>query len=273
MPTETRVFQPTLRDAKKLFHYCEERSEDVGGVDFAPLALFWQMIQMRQGITSLSKGTGVRPILPLLRTMLDCLFSLEYVVCADIKERKSLEEHRKRSLSWLVFCINQEIALKEMIDPTTSRGQTFAKELTATCGSIGKDLHSHIIKKSQVDNHSQPLRDRLAATDLVNLQEQYQASKPRYFFQLVDPSIPSIEGLARKIGRWPLYKIFYRPLSAAVHGTDPLRELQTDPAGKARFVALTNTDRRGLYVGLSETTLNLAGAALASHYLRYYGVS
>ncbi len=273
LPSDTKIIRPTLREAKKLFRYCEERAEDLGGVDFAPLALFRQMIQMREGVASLSKMIGVRPILPLLRTMLDCLFSFEYIVCADLKEKRNFGEYRKRSLSWLVFCINQEIALKEMIDISTSRGQAFERELMANCGSIGKDLCSHLKKNSQKDNNSQPLRDRLAKSDLIDLHKEYQTIKPRYFFQLVDPQIRTIEGLAKKVGRWPLYKIFYRPLSAVVHGTDPLRLIQINAAGKTRFVERRTVDREKLYVGLSETTLNLAGAALAAHYLRYYDAS
>ena len=72
--------------------------------------------------------------------------------------------------------------------------------------------------------------------------------------------------MAREIGQWPEYKIFYRPFSHTVHGTDPLRLLEVKGEGDVRFGALRTTDEQEFLVGLAEAVLHMAGSTLAKHY-------
>ena len=264
----TGLLRKRLDLAEGLFRQCEHLAKDLGGVDFAPLALFRHIMQMGDGIFILAKAMSSHPMVPLLRSMLECFFSLEYILCKGKGESKDLEEHSKRSLSWLVFCINQEIALKEMIDLTTSRGQAFKSELREHSGSVATELCSHLERKSGTYYSAQPLRDRLAEPDLVNLQEEYQKlkSKPGYFFQLVDPKIRRIEDLAREIGRWERYKIFYKRFSHTVHGTAPLKLLEHKREGAVRFGELRTTAEQAFLVGLAEAVLHGAGDTLVKHY-------
>ena len=99
--------------AEGLFRQCEQRASDPGGVDFAPLALFLHIMQMGDGILILAEAMSSAPMFPLLRSMVESHFSLEYIIGKESNSR----DHEKRSLAWLVFCINQDIALQDMIDP------------------------------------------------------------------------------------------------------------------------------------------------------------
>ncbi len=248
--------------AEGLFRQCEQRASDPGGVDFAPLALFLHIMQMGDGILILAEAMSSAPMFPLLRSMVESHFSLEYIIGKESNSR----DHEKRSLAWLVFCINQDIALQDMIDPSTTRGDTFKAELKAGCGSIGQEICNHLDRRPYPQHGSRPLHERLGEPDLVILQEEYQKLKPGYFFQLIDRNIPGIEGLAREIGQWPEYKIFYRPFSHTVHGTDPLRLLEVKGEGDVRFGALRTTDEQEFLVGLAEAVLHMAGSTLAKHY-------
>jgi Family of unknown function (DUF5677) len=264
LKNSTDLLRKRADDAEELFRRCELLAKDPGGIDFAPLALFLHMMRMADGIFILAEAMSSAPMFPLLRSMVESHFSLQYIIGQQSKS----EDVEKRSLAWLVFCINQDIALDDMIDPSTTSGKTFKAELKAGCGAIGEEICNHLDRKVYPQHGSRPLQERLEEPDLVNLQQEFKKrkSKPRYFFELVDPNIPGIEGLARQIGQWPEYKVFYSPFSHTVHGTDPLRLLEVKGEGDVRFGVLRTTDEQEFLVDLAEAVLHMAGSALAKHY-------
>jgi len=260
----TTDLRKRLDMAEGLFGQCENHAKDLHGVDLAPLALFRHIMQMGDGILILAEAMSSGPMFPLLRSMVEDLFSLEYIIGKESKTK----DHEKRSLAWLAFCINQDIAIQDMVEPSTTRGETFKAELKARCGSIGQEICNHLDRRLYPRHGSRPLRERLGESDLVHLQEEYEERKPKppYFFNLVDPKIPGIEGLARKVGQWPEYKIFYKPFSHTAHGTDPLKLLEVKGSGAVEFGPLRTTDELEFLISLAECVLGMAGTTLVRHY-------
>ncbi len=260
----TDLLRKRLVLAEGLFRECEKLAKDIGSVDFAPLALFHHILRMGDGILILAEAMSSDPMFPLLRSMVEDIFSLEYIIGTESKTK----DNEKRSLAWLVFCFNQAIALYDMVDPSTTRCETFKSELKAGFGSIGKEICNHLDRRLYPPHGSRPLHERLGESDLVDLQEEYEKrkSKPPYFFNLVDPNIPGIEGLARQVRQWPQYKIFYKPFSHTTHGTDPLKLLEAKESGAVEFGPLRTADEQEFLVGLAETFVHGAGDTLLKHY-------
>jgi hypothetical protein len=127
LTSDTDLLRKRLDAAEELFCRSEQRAKDPRGVDLAPLALFRNIMQMGEAIFILAEAMSAGPMSLLMRSMLESHFSLEYIIGKESKPR----DHEKRSLAWLVFCINQEIALKDMVDPSTKRGQDFMSKLKA----------------------------------------------------------------------------------------------------------------------------------------------
>jgi len=266
MTDQTNDLGKRLELAKELVGHCEQHAKDPLGVDLAPLALFRGIIEMADAVILLAEaneGKSSFPMVPLLRSMLEYFFSLEYILA---KESKNPEDHRTRSRAWLVFCINQMIALKEVVTPSTNRGTDFKQQLVVHCGAVGQQLCRYV-ERLNANDTIQQLRNRLNEPDLIALQRKYQAMEktPSYFFTLVNDKLRSIENLALKVERWPLYKILYTWFSPTVHGTAPLEFLPKTTDDAVRFAPRRREN--GLdFIGLAENILHLAGVAVAEHY-------
>jgi hypothetical protein len=254
-----------LKEAETLFDRLRDAVHDPGGVDFAPLALFRQIMQMADGILILADAgsVGPGPMFPLLRAMLECYFSLEFIIGQGPGDP---DNWKKKSLAWLVFCLNQYVAQKEMSDTSTNRGKTFKSELKAHDRGTGRRGFTHLKPIVDPDYSALPLRERLAESDLAQIQAEYLSVKPHYFCQLMDLRLDGIEKLARESKQWDYYKIYYGPYSAAVHGTDPLRLLVEKADGTVAYGPLRTSEEHGGWVAKAETILHLASVALAKHY-------
>ncbi|MBI5571961.1 MAG: hypothetical protein HY914_18610 [Desulfomonile tiedjei] len=275
MTDQIAELQTLLTEAEDLFKRLQDRIKIIDALNLAPLALFRQIIDMGDAVRLLAEaneGHGSIQMVPLLRSMLENFFSLEYILARD---SKNSQDQSTRSLAWFWFCIHQEIKFRERLNPSTARGKDFRQQLKSA-GSLGEALLDHVRGRSKKAYDTKDLYERLEESDLVDLERTYQQKKkqkkkegknwePRYFFELVD-SIRGIEGLARKIGRWPVYEIYYRWFSAGVHGTDPVSLLRQEPAGTVRFRPLTANDEPGRCVEWASYLLYFSAFAVLGHY-------
>ncbi len=100
---------------------------------------------------------------------------------------------------------------------------------------------------------------------MTEMQRKYQKGEPAYFFQLIEPNL-NTEEITKKTKDWDYYKIFYRPFSAAVHGTDSLRLLEERADGTIGFGPVRVSEGGRHRVSLAASLLHSAGVALAEHY-------
>jgi hypothetical protein len=258
-----------LLNARKLFYACYEKSDDPGGVDFPPLALFGQMIQMAEGVFCLAEAMCLHPARPLLRTMLECYYGIQYIIGQDA----DCHDWRNRSHAWWVFCLNQEIELRERLDESTGRGRPFFGDLRAHGGNLGHRLCDYARSGPSQNDSIQALRDRLNQSDLFSLNQVYQKDKPKCFAGLVDKKVTSIMELARYSGQLPFHSSWYKQLSHTVHAAAPLLLLKDDGEGNAVFTLASTPQEQTECARLAEALLHFAGGALDNHYKSFGNAS
>jgi hypothetical protein len=204
-------------------HVSAGRDSSTGATSehFAPLMLYQHMIEMADGLESLISSSCSGPALLILRTMLEALLSLDYML---------QEDYRKRSLSWLCSCIHKRIEAYELLDPTTDRGRELKKTLE-------KEGNSSVTGFSLSEN-VQGLQ-RVLVGDLAVIEDEYQRQKksrrrtPHWYSLFDGPT--DLRGLAVAVSRASFYDLLYRSWSSVMHATDASRFLSQTSDGAAAF--------------------------------------
>jgi Family of unknown function (DUF5677) len=234
-PESSRDLQETVCLAEKTFRKCRNECACPGGVDFPSLALYLHIIRMADGVGILYLARTCSPMLPLLRSMLESLWALEYIHQA---------EYEKRSLAWYSAYIHQEIKTKEILDPATDKGKQFQIKAKEQLPSWSDSLMKP--RNKSTSNVVKSLR-RLLKSDLFRETEaEYKRLKqknnrhPKWYNLFGGPG--NIYDLADRVG-WPaFYWVFYQRWSATVHGTDAARLCVELPDGSGEFAALRSDE-------------------------------
>jgi hypothetical protein len=116
----TMAFQRCLVSAGR------DTSTGAPGEHLAALMLYEHVIEMADGLECLISNSCSGPALPVLRSMLEALLSLEYVLTQD---------YRRRSLSWLCCYLHRQIESYELLDQKTDRGKELKNRLYTEANS------------------------------------------------------------------------------------------------------------------------------------------
>jgi hypothetical protein len=117
MENESMItLEESVREAEKVFWSCRTAAQNPNDVDFPSLSLYRHVIHMADGVEVLCSASAVVAATPLLRSMLETLFSLTYI---------HQEDYEQRSLCWLCAYIHQEIQSKEKVTLGTEQGDRF----------------------------------------------------------------------------------------------------------------------------------------------------
>jgi hypothetical protein len=189
----------------------------------------------------LSAGTS-SPAIPLLRSMLESLFSLKYI---------HLKDYERRSLCWLCGFIHQEISAKEMVHTETEAG----KEFYSIIGREHTDFPARSSEKaSRLHNDVSQFKELLRRPSLSEIETEYQDIKrgsknsgpsqcrrtrsgpPKWHRLYGGPT--NIFELARAVKMLSEYRLFYQRWSTTVHGTDAARFVIEQKDGSAEFKQL-----------------------------------
>jgi len=210
-PTKIPTLKETITGADQLFSYCRRTCAHPNCQDFPSLALYRHMIHMADGVEILSTAKALLAILPLLRSMLECFLALEYI---------HQQDYEQRSLAWLCAYIHQEIDIRETIDPSTEKGKQFQKEAE----KAQRYWTDTLLKPgSSLCTQTANLRMALNTETFSKVEAEYQrlkqkSGKAKWFQMFEGPQ--NVFQMARVTGWLAFYSIFYKPWSAAVHGTD-----------------------------------------------------
>jgi hypothetical protein len=264
MLTETGETRLPLRIAVHwsdyVFRECRSVAPCPDRDDFPSLALFLHMIKMADGIQILLSAGTSDPTIPLLRSMLEALFSLRFI---------HLDDYRYRSLCWLWTYIHQEIALKEKVDMDSGSG----KELHAVLAERDIVLTNLTPNSSRNKNDIAKLRDDLKHPDFEEIEKEYRRlqQKDRYsrgpkWYRLAGVSKGNY-GLAEAVGMLPEYKVYYEWWSASVHGSDATRLLFQQEDGSAEFRSLRSLQHPERMEQGAEVFLQLACQLVARKFL------
>ncbi|MCQ6277583.1 hypothetical protein JMM81_22275 [Bacillus sp. V3B] len=169
---------------------------------------YTEYLSLLDGITVLiKKGTG-DPIKPLLRSMLEMKFNIEYLLD---------EEEKKGVLAYQVAHAQKKIANWKLVDPTTQQGKEFLKKTS----DLGMDP-----SKFKPKENIARLERGLSKGKYKEVNEEWKRTKkemgrrPSWYSLYNGPR--GIIDLAKHLGQENYYEIIYRNLSRFLHGGSAL---------------------------------------------------
>jgi hypothetical protein len=212
-----------------VFAECRRAAPYPNREDFPSLALFLHMIIMANGIRILLSAGTSDPIISLLRSMLEALFSLKYI---------HLNQYKLRSLCWLCAYIHGEIALHEKVDGDSDKGKELHSILSEEY-DVG--LTNGTLSSLQNKDEISKLRAHLKQADLIEIDKEYTRLQqedrfhrpPKWYRLFGGPN--SIFKLAKEVRMLSAYKMQYELWSATVHCSDANRFLFHQEDGTAEF--------------------------------------
>lgn len=187
----------------------ESEKPQIGDENIIPILFLRNIIETADAVSILIKNSSVDPAKNLIRTLLENVFSLEYLLEANSKER---------SLAYTVWLTHNDLKFCEKMDLETQRGKQFAKEIEKD--KIVNRVNSQSEQIALLKQNSEEL---LKLPDYVPIETEYQRTismkKNPNWFTLFDGPL-DIEQLAKYLNHHSLYEIVYRNLSNNVHGND-----------------------------------------------------
>ena len=183
-----------------------------GDQHLVPILFFRNILELADAISILIKNSSVDPAKPLLRTLLENSFGLEYLLEKDKKNR---------ALSYNVWIAHKDLKFYEKLNKSTQSGKQLSNE-------INKDKY---VKELSSNNSILELGKR-NSEELLKLplyeaiEQEYQRTnaikKNPMWYSLFDGP-RDIEQLAKRLNHHTSYEIVYRILSDSVHANDILK--------------------------------------------------
>jgi hypothetical protein len=215
-----------VNEATTVFQRCQvsigreggSKTEKDEGQHLAPFILYRQMVEIADGVEVLISSGCSEATLPLLRSMLEALLSLDYMLQKDYK---------RRSLSWLCSYVHKRIDLYESVDSSTDRGKELKKILKKEGGPVATTFSSSKnVKRLQ----------ELLTGKLRPIEEEFKRQKkkrPHWYSLFGGP--PDLRSLALQVSKGGYYDLLYRDWSSIMHATDLSRFLTKTSAGGGGF--------------------------------------
>lgn len=209
-----------------------EVTEATGSDENIPIAMMLRhILELTDAVSILVEKSSIDPCKTLLRSILETLLQLEYILESNTKER---------ALSFLVWHYHKEIMLAKKLTPTdpsyTQLVQKIQADKSTTSGitpPVINNLADHI------DNLEKILQLPLYATSEAEYQRLIAAgSKVKNWYQLFG-NINNFEQLANHLNRQALYEVLYRGWSGPTHGTDIIQsKLSKSANGQGEIVQI-----------------------------------
>lgn len=180
--------------------------------NLVPILFFRNILETADAISILIKNSSVDPAKNLIRTLLENVFALEYLLETNSKER---------SLSYTVWITHNDLKFCEKMDSKTQLGKQLTKEIEKD--KIVNQINSNAEKIALAKQNSEELL-KLPLYAPIELEYQRTILKkknPNWFTLFDGPS--DIEQLAKHLNHHALYEMIYRSLSNNVHGNDVLK--------------------------------------------------
>ncbi len=202
-----------------------------GGDHLLPAVLFLRnFLGLIDAISLLIRNSSVEPCNSLMRTSLETLFYLEYLL---------KEDQEKRALCFLVWNTHRNIKLYNKVDG----GSELYKRLQA---KYANDKFLKNVNPTVLKELVKPLllnaEEMLKLPSYKPIEAEYQRTKaikknPDWFTLFDGPK--NIEDLANKSDFSGLYEVLYRSWSNSVHGTDIIQgKLSQDESKRAEIVQI-----------------------------------
>jgi len=197
--------------------------------DVAAIVLYRHLIEMVDGIQVLIADSCGTSAIPVLRSAFEGTTSLLYLLSEDAK-------YVERSLAWLVAEVHAGIAARQLLDPSTARGQGYLQLYQKELGSVRQP-----VPKIALADEIRQMEASLQSSQLAPIEAEYQRVKaatrrtPNWFCLFGGPG--NRADLAGQVGFGAMYQLLYADWSAVSHGTDLGRYL-SGHGGRPAFDAV-----------------------------------
>lgn len=178
---------------------------------------FTQFLSLLDGVSILIKKGTSDPIKPLLRSMLELKFNIEYML---------LEEDKKGIIAYQVSHAQNKINNWKMVDPSTQQGKEFAKKTKG----MNIDLFTF-----NPEERIQELEQMLNKEPFKEVYEEWKRTKkqikgkPNWHALFDGPK--KISDLAEHLGQEAFYAVIYKNLSSFIHGNATVGRLKQHSPG------------------------------------------
>lgn len=174
-----------------------------------PILFLRNILEISDAISILIKNSSIDPVKPLLRTLMENSFGLEYLIEKDKKNR---------ALSYNVWLAHKDLKFIEKLNESTQVGKQLSNE-------IKKDKHVNELKSDKVnlDLGKKNAIELLKLPHYIPIENEYQRTNkennnPMWYSLFDGPK--NIEQLAKRLNHHTSYEIIYRILSDNVHANN-----------------------------------------------------
>lgn len=184
-----------------------------GDEDIVVLLFLRNILDLGDAISVQLKNSAVEPCKPLLRTVIETVFGLEYLLEKNV---------RKRALSFIVWNTHKRLKFYERLDTSTQIGKAFKQELEKDFIYKNGGVEKHF-ENQEVTRLKENDEDLLKEPKYSKIEEEYQNTlkkikNPNWYSLYNGPR--NIEQLAKHLNHHASYEVAYRGLSDSVHGTN-----------------------------------------------------
>jgi hypothetical protein len=216
------LLQRCVNYGTELIPLLDEAAKDTDeGV--AILTLLRHTIEMLDGVEILVRRGAADPCFALLRSMMESIFSIEYIIEAD---------SRNRGLAYQVQHAHDRIELYRRMDPSTSEGKEFV-EMMKEDHTIGADAFTAIDSTELIAN----LQRMLARPEFVPVEAEWRkrAAKDKWpTWYSLSGGPRTIRKLAHHLKKQGWYEVLYKDFSRRAHAGGALDAIHpTKGGGKA----------------------------------------
>lgn len=205
------LLQELVNYSTNAFARCATSTSGKENEDLAVLSLYMHIIEMTDGVEVLVSRSCPVPAIPLVRSSFEALLSIEYILEAD---------YVRRSLSWLADYCRKRLAFYESLDPSTARGKSFQKALSADKVVWNVTLPDLTEVQKAIAN----LQSLLARSQFHPIEVESKKCKkkdkrrPNWYRLFNGPR--SLQQLAQHLKRDAQYEVLYRRWSTVSHAHD-----------------------------------------------------
>ena len=207
------VLEELINNGTHVLIRCADSSGAEENIDLSSLALYKHILEMTDTFSILIKRGVSAPTIPLLRSTLEALLSLEFIV----EDEASYEI---RSLQWISSHIRKKLKVYDSLKKGTNRW----KELQAKVNKDKRMQSWQVFPQAELSKHTANLETVLEKDQFKEIQDEIERLKdegdpnPNWYALFGGPR--NLEQLANHLNRPIWYEVLYRQWSNYSHAQD-----------------------------------------------------
>jgi Family of unknown function (DUF5677) len=211
-----RLVDEVVNYGSHILDYCTE-IRNFNEYEVPVVTCYTQLLSLLDGISILIKKGTSNPIKPLLRSMLELKFYIEYMLINDDK---------KGVIAYQVSHAQNLINNWKMVDPTTQQGKQFAKNIEGINLDLSVFNPKEKIKELEQMLNREPFKE---VNDEWLRTRKKMKRMPNWHALFGGPQ--KIYDLAEYLEQTEYYAILYKNLSSFIHGSETIGRLKMHSSG------------------------------------------